>query len=238
MVSVPDYRIAGLTVRMTCEGVTARQAEAYRAAFAGEPQITVSVSDAAVARERREHPELDEDGWRYLLTGGSFARQLIGYDGFVLHASAIVSDGFAYLFSAPSGGGKTTHTELWLSRLPEAYILNDDKPALRVDAEGRWWVWGTPWSGTSPLNRNEAVPLGGICFLEKGEENAIALADDATASVKLYEQCSKSRRPEEMAALLSLLDRVMSDIPIYTMSCTVDPTAAELSYKTMRRNGK
>ena len=57
-------------------------------------------------------------------------------------------------------------------------------------------------------------------------------------SVKLYEQCSKSRRPEEMAALLSLLDRVMSDIPIYTMTCTVDPTAAELSYKTMRRNGK
>ena len=232
------YQIAGLTVLMACEGVTARQAEQYRAAFEDEPQITVSVTDAAVARERKEHPELDEDGWRYLLTGGSFARQLIAYDGFVLHASAVVVDGIAYLFSAPSGGGKTTHTEMWLQRFPDAYILNDDKPALRVDAEGRWWAWGTPWSGTSTLNRNEAVPLGGICFLEKGEVNRMALADDATASVKLYEQCSKSRRPEEMAALLSLIDRVMRDVPIYAMTCTVDPTAAELSYNTMRRNGK
>lgn len=235
---MPDYRIAGLSVRMTCEGLTARQAEAYRASFVGEPEITVAVSDNAVAYERAQHPELDEDGWRYLLTGGSFARQLIAYDGFVLHASAVVVDGYAYLFSAPSGGGKTTHTELWLSRFPEAYILNDDKPALRVDTDGRWWAWGTPWSGTSPLNRNEAVPLAGICFLEKGAENGIARADDATASVKLFEQCSKSRRAEEMAALLGLIDRLMADIPIYAMTCTPDPAAAALSYTTMRRTGE
>lgn len=235
---MPDYRIAGLSVRMTCEGLTARQAEAYRASFAGEPEITVEVSDKAVAYERTQHPELDEDGWRYLLTGGSFARQLIAYDGFVLHASAVVVDGYAYLFSAPSGGGKTTHTELWLSHFPQAYILNDDKPALRVDADGRWWAWGTPWSGTSPLNRNEAVRLAGICFLEKGSENRIALADDATASVKLFEQCSKSRKAEEMAALLGLIDRLMADIPIYAMTCTPDSAAALLSYKTMRRTGQ
>lgn len=229
-----DYRIADLKVRMACEGRTQQQAESYRADFEGEPDIVIDVAEASVARERELHPELSEDDWRYMLTGGRFARDLLSYDGLVLHASAVVVDGQAYLFSAPSGGGKSTHTLLWLKRFPEAYLLNDDKPALRVDAEGRWWAYGTPWSGTYDISRNERVPLAGICFVEKGSKDRIALADDAEASVRLYAQMAKSRAEEGMAQMLTLIDRLMADIPIYLMTCTVSDHAAAMSYEAMQ----
>ena len=229
-----DYCIADLKVRMACEGRTQQQAEAYRADFEGEPDIVIDVAEASVARERELHPELSEDDWRYMLTGGRFARDLLSYNGLVLHASAVVVDGRAYLFSAPSGGGKSTHTALWLERFPGSYLLNDDKPALRVDDEGRWWAYGTPWSGTYDISRNERVPLRAICFVEKGPSNHIARADDAEASVRLYTQMAKSRAEEGMAQMLELIDRLMADVPIYLMTCTVSDQAAVMAYKAMQ----
>ena len=42
-------------------------------------------------------------------------------------------DDYAYVFSADSGTGKSTHTQLWLEHFGDrAYILNDDKPAIRL----------------------------------------------------------------------------------------------------------
>ena len=54
----------------------------------------------------------------------------------------------------------------------KAYILNDDKPALRL-IEGIWYAYGTPWSGKHDISVNTGVPIGGICMLERGEENKI-----------------------------------------------------------------
>ena len=54
----------------------------------------------------------------------------------MLHSSAVVADGKAYLFTADSGTGKSTHTQLWPRMFGDrAYILNDDKPALLDEYE-------------------------------------------------------------------------------------------------------
>ena len=72
----------------------------------------------------------------------------------LLHSSCVVYEDKAYLFSAPCGTGKSTHTQIWLKRFPGAYILNDDKPAIRIMEDGVY-AFGTPFSGKTDLNVNK-----------------------------------------------------------------------------------
>ena len=119
-------------------------------------------------------PQLDRNTCEYLTTGDGFYRQLIGFDGMLLHASAVIMDGWAYLFSAPSGTGKSTHTALWQQIFGEerARILNDDKPALRLE-NGRFYAYGTPWSGKTPCYINQRARVGGIIQLSQAHANKV-----------------------------------------------------------------
>lgn len=61
---------------------------------------------------------------------------LDNYDGLFFHSSALMLDGKAYLFSAPSGTGKSTHTALWQRHFGgRVQMINDDKPIIRKKAE-------------------------------------------------------------------------------------------------------
>lgn len=94
-----------------------------------------------------------------------------------IHGSVIAYHNVAYLFTAPSGTGKTTHSLLWTKKLKDAYILNGDKPF--VSTEEKVIAWGSPWCGSERYNRNEGVELKAICFLVRAEKNRIVeISDD------------------------------------------------------------
>ena len=110
--------IAGLKVdiKNLC-GRTAKQAAPYLSGNQDENQhidITIDVTKKRVEEAMAEHPELNSDDWEYMLTGQDFYTRLIRFDGILLHSSCVVVDGYAYAFSADSGVGKSTHTQLWL----------------------------------------------------------------------------------------------------------------------------
>ena len=131
-----DYIIAGLRVRMDTFGRTLSQAEPYLTETVGDADIVI-VSDPQQLKEQQPHLTLDD--CEYLCTGGSFYRQLLLHKGLMLHASAVVMDGYAYLFSAPCGTGKSTHTDMWKAAFGDAVVmLNDDKPALKKEQD-RWY---------------------------------------------------------------------------------------------------
>ena len=75
---------------------------------------------------RKYYPNLSDDTLEYMYLGGEFYSTLVYFNGMMLHSSCVVYNNRAYLFSAPSGTGKSTHTQLWLKRFPGSYILNDD----------------------------------------------------------------------------------------------------------------
>ena len=79
-------------------------------------------------------PYLNCEAIEYIYTGSYFHHLLLKYNGCMLHSSGVVVDGYAYLFSANSGTGKSTHTGLWLEHFKDkAYIINDDKPVLKKE---------------------------------------------------------------------------------------------------------
>ena len=143
------YNIAGLTVKIeNCGGRTLRQAKPYLAENQSEAQhidICINVDAARVEKAVKEHPELSAPDWDYMISGQDFYIALLRHNGILLHASCVVVDGVAYAFSANSGVGKSTHTQLWLKHFGDrAYMLNDDKPAIRC-IDGVICACGTPW---------------------------------------------------------------------------------------------
>lgn len=228
------YKITGLTVKMDSFGRTVTQAEPYLTEPA-EPVDIVIGGDWKQLQEQQPH--LSDEDCEYLVTGSSFYRQLLNFDGMLLHASAVVRDGKAYLFSAPCGTGKSTHTALWRRVFPDAVILNDDKPALRRE-DGRWYAYGTPWSGKTAQNLNMKAELAGICLLRRGEENVIRPVGGAGVVHDLLEQTVRPRNPQLMGNLLGLLDKLLTEVPVWEMECNMDPEAARISYGAMQGERK
>ncbi len=227
-----DYLIAGLRVRMDSFGRTVSQAEPYVTETVGEPDIIVTGHPQSL---KEQQPHLSLDDCEYLCTGGSFYRQLLSHGGLMLHASAVVMDGYAYLFSAPCGTGKSTHTDMWKQAFGEAVImLNDDKPALKKE-QGRWYAYGTPWSGKTAQNENMRIPLGGICVLTRGEQNAIEPYDGAAAIFSLLDQTVRPRTANVREKLLELLDDLMSSVPMWRLRCTPAKEAALVSQAAMSK---
>jgi len=224
------YRIADLLVQMDSFGRTVEQAKPYLSEGTGEPDIVIHSRWQSL---QKMAPHLSDESCEYLSTGSSFYRQLLEYDGMLLHASAVVMDGRAYLFSAPCGTGKSTHTKLWLQVFGErAQILNDDKPALRL-VDGVFYAYGTPWSGKYDVSLNVRVPVGGICILRRGEENRIEPYSGTMAIYDILAQTARSKDPAMMEKLLTLMGILLEKVPVWKMECNMDPSAAQVSYAAM-----
>ncbi len=230
------YVIAGIRTELFArkDWTIEKQARDYLCDFQGEAEIRVGVSDEFIDQKHGEYPHLTHSDCEYMWSGAQFCHQLLKYNGFMLHASAVVYEGKAYLFSAPSGTGKSTHTKLWLEVFGEkAYILNDDKPVVRINEDGQILAYGTPWSGKTDQNRNAGVPLGGICFVERATQNSITRLDTNDAVYKILNQTIRPEDFESMESLLSVLDKVLEKATVYKMGCNISHDAVLVAYNGM-----
>lgn len=228
------YKIANLIVAMDSFGRTNKQANPYL--WNEEtPEILIQSDWRNL---QKQQPHLSAEDCEYLSSGASFYKQLLCYDGMMLHASAVVVDGKAYLFSAPCGTGKSTHTKLWLSVFGErAYILNDDKPALRL-IDGIWYAFGTPWSGKNDCSVNIGVPVAGICLLYQANKNTIIPFSGKDAIFAILEQTIRPTEVTLQEKLLESLDKLITTIPVWKMGCNMEEKAALVSYKAMSVGNK
>lgn len=223
------YKIAGLTVKMDTFGRTLEQARPYLCEEA-VPDINIAVNYNEL---RSEHPYLSVDDCEYISTCRAFYSKLLNFSACILHSSAVVVDNRAYLFSAASGTGKSTHTQLWLDTFGDrAYMLNDDKPAIRYE-DGAWYAYGTPWSGKYDISTNARVPLAGICFLQRGEKNEIMPFGGKDAVFAFLEQTIRPAYMSNRLKLLDLIEQLVKDVPFWKLSCNMEKEAAMVSYRAM-----
>ncbi len=194
--------------------------------------ITIDVSKQFYIDRHNENPQMTLGECECLWSGSYFYEQLISFGGIMLHASCVEYEGKAYLFSARSGTGKSTHTHLWLKYLPGSRIINDDKPAIRC-IDGVYYAYGTPWSGKTDESVNLGVPIAGITFLSRGE-NSIKRISPMKALKLFMEQTVRPRDKALMENMLEILNDVLTDIPIYEMSCDMSEEAVKTSYEGMR----
>ncbi len=237
-ISKAKYSIAGINTGLILRkgGIAEKQARDYLCDFEGDPQIVVGIPDEYIAARKQEAPHLTNVELEYMWSCSEFCLKLLDFGGFMLHASGVVYKNHAYLFSAPSGTGKSTHTSIWRKAFgeDEAFIINDDKPVIKLSEEGAT-VFGTPWSGKTDANVNTSAPLQGICFLERGAENRIEEMPVKEAVHRILDQTVRPLEPMGMEKLLNILDRLLKNVRVYQMQCNMELEAAYTAYETMSK---
>lgn len=210
----------------------------------GEPEYIVETSLEEIRREQvitdqenrlegLPEQQFPEEYLENLAVYRKIARWMIDRDTLLIHGSVIAVDGMAYLFTAKSGTGKSTHTRLWRELLGDrAVMVNDDKPLLIVREE-EVIACGTPWNGKHRLGNNIHAPLRGIAILRRGEENLIHPAEEGEAFSMLIQQSYRPEDPAGMQKALELLDRIRKQVPVWQLQCNMEQSAAETAFYAM-----
>ena len=164
------------------------------------------------------------------------AERIAEYDAFLLHSALIECDGIGVAFTARSGVGKSTHIMLWQKNFGDRVrVINGDKPILRfVDGELR--AYGTPWLGKEGLGVNSYCKMSALCFLERGEKNAIVKIPAELAAMPLFSQIYIPQNAENAGKTLELADRFVSSVSFFRLACNMDDEAAFVSHNAIIGN--
>ena len=239
-------KLAGLRIEInSIHDEIYKMCEGYLAE--GEPAdftVTTSETDIAFEREKSireailEHlkPTIYPDPYlETLAVYRKIAVEMLKHDTFLMHGSVVAVSGEAFLFTAPSGTGKTTHTRLWLENIPGAYVVNGDKPLVRV-RDGFTEACGTPWAGKEAMNTNVIVPLKAICLLTRGEKNTIREMSFLEAYPHLFQQIYRPTEAETVKKTMELIRRLGESVRIYLLACNMEPEAALVAAEAMMRD--
>lgn len=213
------------------------------------PNCSIQITEENIAFERRTIEK--ENEWEgipphnysdaYLERTAlqrKIAERFFEFSTLLFHGSVVALDGEAFLFTAKSGTGKSTHTRLWREVFgSRAVMINDDKPFLKIGDDGVT-AYGSPWNGKHHLGSNTSAPLKAICILERGTENSIAEITPKEALPMLLQQSHRPMRMTMMPAYLDLIDRLSRKVRFYRLSCTMDQQAAVVAYEGMTSKRK
>ena len=208
--------------------------------------LTVQISAEDISYERmRSDRDAERNGQEPGMYTDAYLETLAVYrkiaewmpmQGILLfHGSVVAVDGKAYLFTAKSGIGKSTHTKLWREYFGDrAVMINDDKPLIQITDDGIY-AYGTPWDGKHRLSTNTHAPLAGICILRRGSDNVIRKVTPQEAYPMLLQQCYRPMDTEALMATMQLLDKLKETVSFYELFCNISQEAVEVAYKGMRR---
>ena len=196
--------------------------------------FSVSVTNDEI-HEEQKHGEFSDWYCESICMYRHICEILPSYNVFLMHSSVVEVDGYAYAFTAKSGVGKSTHTALWLKNVPNARVLNGDKPLYRLEEDGSLTAFGTPWNGKENWGENISAPLAAICFIERGVENSICRADEDDVVNRLMHQLYLRGSRQSVTQQLILMDALVRAVPYYVLHCNISDEAALLAWNTMKK---
>ncbi len=140
--------------------------------------------------------------------------------GLMLHACGIDDRGYGYLFLGNSTHGKSTMARLWLEN--HATVLNDDRIIVR-EADGAFWIYGTPWHGDFKELSPKGLPICKIFFLRHGEKNSVVPKSGVEAVSMLLTRCFPPIWDKKgIEYTMGLCHRIVNKIPCYELSFDPD----------------
>lgn len=229
------FRVSGLF------GSTPAYFHHYISEADGTFPVTAEQEDLTFEQKKLDE-EADEEGLRRRVFTDPFLERaaiqrkvasiLLQKNVLLLHGSTIAVDGKAYLFTAKTGTGKSTHTRFWREMLGErAIMVNDDRTFLRIAPDGVT-AFGSPWSGKHGLDTNCAATLAGICILTRGAENRIRPATPEECFPRLLHEafCPEEGQKD---VLQHLTESLCAGVPLWHLECTRNPEAARVAYEKM-----
>ena len=194
-----------------------------------EADFTVSVSEDEIDREMKDSGTNFERGYyEGIISYRKIAEILPRYDAILFHGSVILVNGLAYIITANSGVGKTTHTRLWMSEFSDVKILNGDKPIVRF-FDGVPYACGTPWQGKEGFGENIRAKLSAIAFLKRGEANVAKQIEPSDAVVRFMSQIYLPKKSAmALTKTMMLADKLIKNTRLVELECNMQPEAAHV----------
>jgi len=151
-------------------------------------------------------------------------RYMMMCKGLILHSSFIVDDGYAILFTAPSGTGKSTQAALW-EKYAGAEIINGDRSVVWSDNQ-HFMASGLPFCGSSGINKVRTVSLGSIVFIEQAPNNSAEPMSTSVAARKLFGEMSINKWNQGFVSQsLDLIERLVASVPMVRLKCNMEEGA-------------
>jgi hypothetical protein len=197
-------------------------------------QYTKDLKTISITMTKKQKHTLAE--MEYVLSGLFFLEIAINEYKLPFHASAIKYKKQAILFSAPSGGGKSTHANYWRIMYNDVEYINDDKPLIYKE-NNTFYVSGSPWSGKETINTNTSAPLKAIVFIEKSETNSIKQMSSKEALPYLIRNSMRPRQETLVAKAMTIIDGIATTIPLYLLKAKNDTSSVTCVYKKLFQEG-
>ena len=145
--------------------------------------------------------------------------------GMSIHSASIIYKDKAVLFSAPSQTGKSTQTNMW-NELLQAPILDGDATVCRV-IDGKAFVYGLPWFGTSGLYMNQKAEIDSIVYLTQGKDNLVReINDPLEAFQRLFASSfSEAWNQEMLNKRIEAAEEILNYIKGYYFICRKEESA-------------
>ncbi|MBO5492254.1 MAG: hypothetical protein J5974_02885 [Pyramidobacter sp.] len=197
-----------------------------------QPGSPLTVSEAEIDALQKFKPYLSRGFLETRLLNRKIAQLLVDKDVLLFHASAVMLDGKAYIFTAPSGTGKSTHRSLWQAHFGSRLtVINDDNPFLHITPI-QVTAYGSIFGGKDNLQTNTSAEVAGIAILQQAQLNSIRLLPPKDAYPLLFRQVYRAVGQEKMIKVLNLVS-YLCNIPIYQLSCNISDEAVDLCYRTL-----
>lgn len=224
------------------------------------PDFSVHLTEEDIETERSLSTDSALYSPQYLETLAALrkiAEKMPSYHRMLMHGAAITYCGDAFLFTAPSGTGKSTHIKLWKKYLTDKVdIINGDKPILSIvpssepgvpssDSESNAKssspeaqhatirIYGTPWAGKEHWQKNQSGELKGICFLKQSPHNSIQRIQPADFLPSLMKQVYLPADTQAAECTLDLLNTLLTQVPLYLLNCNISEEAVICSFEAL-----
>lgn len=154
---------------------------------------------------------------------------------FAIHSASLLYHNKAWLFSGPSGTGKSTHTSLWKKQY-HTPLLNGDLNLCKA-TKNNIICYGMPWCGTSGIYTKKEYPIGGIILLRQDAENTIeTLSLDQQQLLVSQRLISPSWTETLFLKNLAFADNAVKQIPVFRLACNMEDAAAATAKAYIDKN--
>ncbi len=228
------FGIAELKIEVECRyDYIVKQCRDYMVTDGNNVDMKVFATDEAIENEHKLTPQMPKGYIESICVYREIAERLPRYGAAVFHGAAISYGDKAYIFTAPSGTGKSTHIKLWKKYLGDSVdIVNGDKPIIKK-ADSDMLVCSTPWAGKENWQKNRIVPIGAVCILKRGKVNRIRKAEPSDVLDVLLGQIYMPKDGECALLSLEILDTLCEKVPVYVLECDISEEAVKASFTAM-----
>lgn len=202
----------------------------------GIPVEVVSISEVRLAKEylylKKNYPHrsfnLIDSEFNALFR--ELSSILYNHGVIIFHGVLISKDNNGYVFTGPSGIGKSTHANNWVRIFgDDVTIVSGDKIALVKSPLGLYG-YGTPWKGKERIGNNGHVKINAICYIKRGVQNSISPIQSEHFIDWFVAQVMLPHKSHHILRLVNQYNNIKSGVNFYELTCNQNPSSAVTAY--------